>query len=1716
MLLILLLLPLLWWREVDSDSPDRWREAFEKFNKGNGGDWRIDLHKIYGNPIDVFGGRYQKKRSIPKHFFEGGRGTAKRPTTFTASPLSYPICDSTGKVCLRVFSRTTDYFSPNGDRYKDEVEFSFTFLVKHTDSLQGQKQGRGDPKRFFLTWAISFYNLNGELVNELSSVDEISPPYNCVDWNLSPVDNGAAFQWVRMNVRASWNGKNFNGEIQEDGIYYYDMYILVEREDELGNGVTMVKNVGEIRTGKASLVIDTIPPTIIIVSPADGTLTEEKKPRFDVEFWDDGSGVLPESFEASLDREDITSYFSFSENKAYFTPIWELGELTHNFEVRLEDRAGNLSVAWSSFTVVSSEDLEKMEKVISFLWELKDVYGFKKELEDLRIEKFEETNYGSFVRFKQIFNGIPVETELIVMTDTEGNPVSVFGEYYVIPETFPTLPGISPREAVQYALSLTPPSSGVSPFYPSQNIVSDEEKCFVRPIYYLTILRTDTFRLAYKILVLSSTRRFWVWIDAFDGTPLLFDNLVHLQLPQCVDWCGCICTSEQNFSSNVTLCPANNTERVGFPDVTGQNLVGTYIRRVEDAHGVTVNEPDRDFCYSPSEDIHRFEMASGYFWATLAGRFFNNSTRFGQSVQTTLDTLGVDYDLSLPVEVGGQCPNAYFCAFDPCGRGSRVSYNIRICRFLASRMPFVVFHEFSHAHHCDIVDCENGVSVLYQNLTEGIADYFADVMVDLYKRQIYAVSLRNIANTLGSRPSDYTFRNAMNRTFLEGDLRDPEDPQNWHQNGGLWYSFLWRLRNRYGDVVDRVADCALRNVGRNYTQVDSFFNAFLNCLVSIDDPLIRREVEIGTYASAYLAGVTLTLTLPLYLAGVTLTTLNIRPIVIVMAEENQIDANNSFIINPSFYAFPNTRESYTLIVSPNPTCFLAPILSDEWGCEQEDVFMLRRQNVPQIQGLTRTSPLRAERIETQINTRSWRFRRFMDENTRSIRFYYTIQTEDNIIFYLRVFPIPFLSLYYDVPYFEVTGIPDNPPTASFDICKRNLLWLLGWVWWDTCGLFFDDEEVFPVKLIFKGSFSDPDGDILSGCEWDFGDGVGITTTGNECSEISHSYQSPGIYTVRFRVLDSSKRWSPYTEKTIYIRKIFYRDADGDGYGDPNTIMSDYSRPFGYVENNTDCDDNNPSIHPGAYEICNETDDDCDGYVDEGFTKPTFYLDSDGDGYGNPSVSILACSAPYGYVSNSLDCDDMDPARYPGAPELCDGKDNNCDGIVPSSEADSDGDGWRICDNDCNDGNPNIHPGATLNCGSFDEPDQIDDDCDGNIERYYYLDQDGDGYGTAFICLARAGDLCILLFPAFTCSNTKPDGFSSHAGDCNDDPNDQNAKYIHPGQCEVCGDNGVDNDCDGLNENYDPDAGSCSEICDNNVDEDCDGKVDEEDCASCAVTPSGANLPNILPIILSALLFLLVRRKIPFFLIITLIFLIPISSLAESKGSSQGKVQHPKEYIFSSPDKMLYISLTKSDFIESNGKVIIDRVEVEGAIKAYRIKANAKYPVPVAIIYNKKEVSGKIFLVLIKNGFEVLESEVYDKGELGVISGHIEKIEGECIVGIFAEKVSSEGESSAKQGGEEEEKEESDESSCKTAKPEEYSCVKYGCESHNDCGPGMVCVCTGSPSKTERCCCAKEIKNKCMPAKVCGYGGDCGPGGYCVCPFLPPCVCSCPECNEPQE
>lgn len=171
---------------------------------------------------------------------------------------------------------------------------------------------------------------------------------------------------------------------------------------------------------------------------------------------------------------------------------------------------------------------------------------------------------------------------------------------------------------------------------------------------------------------------------------------------------------------------------------------------------------------------------------------------------------------------------------------------------------------------------------------------------------------------------------------------------------------------------------------------------------------------------------------------------------------------------------------------------------------------------------------------------------------------------------------------------------------------------------------------------------------------------------------------------------------------------YYADSDSDGYGDATNTTVACTPPVGYVLDNTDCDDANPATYPGAIEVCDGEDNNCDNNIDEGLPTFTWYADADNDGRGNPAVTTTDCQQPAGYVGNSIDCDDTNPAPTAGQEIYYADTDNDNYGdpfnAIAACEAPV---GYILQGGDCNDTVASINPGATDVLGNG-----IDENCDG--------------------------------------------------------------------------------------------------------------------------------------------------------------------------------------------------------------------------------------------------------------------------------------------------------------------------------------------------------------------------------------------------------------------
>jgi hypothetical protein len=231
----------------------------------------------------------------------------------------------------------------------------------------------------------------------------------------------------------------------------------------------------------------------------------------------------------------------------------------------------------------------------------------------------------------------------------------------------------------------------------------------------------------------------------------------------------------------------------------------------------------------------------------------------------------------------------------------------------------------------------------------------------------------------------------------------------------------------------------------------------------------------------------------------------------------------------------------------------------------------------------------------------------------------------------------------------------------------------------------------------------------------------------------------------------------------------YVDADADGHGSTTATYFCSYPPYGYVDNQDDCDDGLESVYPGAPEYCDGLDNNCDGIADNDPINPiTWYADVDLDGFGDPETSFESCEPPSGYTDDNTDCDDADadinpdtswypdddldgfgdssdgaginscepPKDHirngedcndsnsevnPDSEEICDGEDSNCDGLIEDNDWDDDGDGLSECEGDCDDTDASIFPGAVELC------DNVDNNCSSRSDEgcYYQTEADSD-------------------------------------------------------------------------------------------------------------------------------------------------------------------------------------------------------------------------------------------------------------------------------------------------------------------------------------------------------------------------------------------------------
>ncbi len=347
--------------------------------------------------------------------------------------------------------------------------------------------------------------------------------------------------------------------------------------------------------------------------------------------------------------------------------------------------------------------------------------------------------------------------------------------------------------------------------------------------------------------------------------------------------------------------------------------------------------------------------------------------------------------------------------------------------------------------------------------------------------------------------------------------------------------------------------------------------------------------------------------------------------------------------------------------------------------------------------------------------------------------------------------------------------------------------------------------------VFPGAF-DPCGGPNTDCIADIdADGDGYAGAGcddpPDCDD-SRSTVHPGAteYCDFTETDDDCDGLANDLDPSVVNQQLVYLDADGDGFGNLNISRLQCYRGNGYTQGG-DCNDARADINPNMPEVCDplDTDENCNGKADDldnttlNSTKTAYYFDIDGDGFGDPNgyyrsscepisrlvTNTLDCDdgnsnvyprsyyvdadddgfgadlgaplvlcegayqAPVGFAERGGDCDDTYSAVYPGALELCDAVDNDCNGQVDET--------WPELGRLCFDGVGQCRVAATWQCSAagaaecsgaqgipeLETCNGLDDNCDGRIDEACFAESCTGGLSNIGLSGLRCDDSTIL-------------------------------------------------------------------------------------------------------------------------------------------------------------------------------------------------------------------------------------------------------------------------------------------------------------------------------------------------------------------------------------
>jgi len=707
----------------------------------------------------------------------------------------------------------------------------FKIRVAHTDGLESLSHRDDSSKdiRFFLHYEIRIYG-----VKEIKGAIEILPPFDCVQ-----KDEDECY-WVRINGKERWDGD------VPDGIYRYDGRFYVRRL--ISN---KEKIVSEIILPYQEVVVDRVSPNLEIVSPVDGKVYTEI-PFFRIIYSDNLSGI--EKVFIILDGEDIKNRFDFADGEAeYYPDILPYG--THRFDVSVVDRAQNVNTISINFSFVSKEKEEEFVYVLSFLEELKPVYGFEEGLKDLKLVDYEEFEGVARYAFQQTYKGIPVYGyTLDVGVAVDGYPSSVFGDYY------PHLPeiDITPRIGFEDAVDIALDDIGkredeidVIPFFGME------------PYQKIIYIKDNTPHLAWKIYIQykdegGAQYSYESIVDAKTGEVLdripLFrreEGRIICQIvynkPACVRCFRKECYKKEETQDvvlkGVNECVYPLKEEVWYR----MDAFDVVIRdNKEGDEWIKVKNKTEPLCFDHAAggEISQYaDMVNGWYWLRLAQDYIQAGVE-----KNFRPDHPVKYDVN--VELGGNISGTKSYDFHWC------CYWVPLVQFDKglpgypqtdySRNIGTAFHEYGHVYHNEVAWLYSGAYA--ESFCEAVAEFFKGAMANW----IDALDKVGMYTDFPDWPTlESHLRGKMWKHYAWAYNKITYDNDTYiYYRTRWWADHFWRVKTLIGEKMDSMMHSLLHKVGSRYASYGEAFDA----LLSVNDEMYKKTHWYEIYLSQIIAG----------------------------------------------------------------------------------------------------------------------------------------------------------------------------------------------------------------------------------------------------------------------------------------------------------------------------------------------------------------------------------------------------------------------------------------------------------------------------------------------------------------------------------------------------------------------------------------------------------------------------------------------------------------------------------------------------------------------------------------------------------------------------------------------------------------------------------------------------------------------------------------------